>query len=264
MAANLLAVPETLIVIFLGLLGLVFGSFTSVLVHRVPNRESIMGRSKCPHCGNEISAKYNIPIIGYLLARGRCSKCAQMISLRYPLLELGTSLTVIVVGFATSNYYQFFAWEIFAIIGLALSVIDLQLKRLPDLLTFPLFIIGLLILTLQSWSDNNFEPLVRALECSAALTLFYLITMIASRGGMGMGDVKLGLSIGLFTGYLGATTTFISSMISFLLGSIVGLLAMILGKATRKTGIPFGPFMIIGALLGPWITQIVKDFYSLS
>ena len=227
-------------------LGLTFGSFSSVLVARVPSRKSLWTRSECTHCGNQIKATYNIPVLSYLLLRGKCSNCQAQIGAIYPALELTTA------GFFLSGVLLFHTWTslvlwlILIIIGVPLTVIDFTLHRLPDLLTAPLFGVSAAVICIDAIVGKHFDRLIPSLVGALALPAFYLALLIISRGGMGMGDVKLSAGIGVVSGFFGVKIVLVSCFAAYILGSVIGIGLMLAGKAGRKTAIPFGPFMLVG------------------
>ncbi|MEI6648520.1 MAG: prepilin peptidase [Actinomycetes bacterium] len=240
-------------------LGLVFGSFNSVLVGRIPDRENINGRSKCPKCGTQLAARDNIPVLGYLMLRGKCRNCKNPISSRYLLLEMCTAAAMFIPLFRFQGYFVIAAWESFIIFGIALIAIDLEHHRLPDLLTGPLFLSGAIFLGIDAFKNHHTSQLFHALLYGfSACAIFYSIHIL-SKGGMGMGDVKLAASMGLFSGYVSATAVYVSAMTGFALGSLVGVSLMVAKKATRKTAVPFGPFMIVGTVLSLWITPVINQ-----
>lgn len=137
-------------------------------------------------------------------------------------------------------------WLILVTIGVPLTVIDVTLHRLPDRLTLALFLLSAIVILGDSLYHHNYTRLIPTLIGSLALPAFYLALMIISRGGMGMGDVKLAAGIGLVGGFFGVRTVLESSFAAYILGSVIGIGLMVAGKAGRKTAIPFGPFMLVG------------------
>ncbi len=244
-------------------LGLAFGSFVTVLVARVPGRQGLVSFSQCPTCNHPLAAKDNIPVIGFLILRGKCRYCKAKISLRYPLIELITAICVMMPVLKFDGWWIVLAWVTFIVLGIALAVIDFEHHRLPDRLTVPLFLISLFLLAGDAIANHHLHRLKIALISAIALSFFYLFVNVASRGGMGMGDVKLALSIGLLTGYASMAAVLAASFGAFLLGSVGGIAMLFLGGATRKTAVPFGPFMIIGTFLTPWTTQYVVSILNL-
>jgi leader peptidase (prepilin peptidase)/N-methyltransferase len=243
------SLPTPFLFLFATLLGLTFGSFATVLVARVPTRESLWTRSRCTECSRQILASENIPLFGYLRLKGRCAGCRTRISFLYPLIEVSTALLFIAGIFLFHSGVQVTFWLALVIFGLPLTIIDLTLHRLPDLLTAALFIAAALIIVAQAFITHRYDRLVPSLIGSISLVAFYFALMIISRGGMGMGDVKLSASLGLISGFFGVRAVLVSSFAAYLLGSVIGIALMIGGKAGRKTAIPFGPFMIIGQVI---------------
>lgn len=250
-------VPPLFLFLLIAIFGLIFGSFNTVLVARIPTRESLWGRSKCTLCGVQIRNKDNIPLFGYLLLRGKCRNCRQHFSRRYFYLEITTAVATFIPFFIFDRLTMIAAWMVFVILGVALSAIDFQLHRLPDALNGALYVSGLALLSLDAALNNRLGHLRSALFASILLSAFFWLVNLLSKGGMGMGDVKLAASIGLYAGYISALSVYIAAMASFALGSVVGLVIIISQKGTRKTAVPFGPFMIVGALISIWATPLI-------
>jgi len=252
------SLPPLFFFVVVALLGLVFGSFNTVLIARIPDLLSLNGRSKCPSCGQQIKSRDNIPVIGYLLLRGKCRSCKKQISPRYLIVELITAIAVFIPLIKFDRWALIAAWEIFVILGIALSAIDFELHRLPDALTGPMYLLVLVFLTIDALTNHRAHYLNHAFLASIILGAFYWIVNRLSKGGMGLGDAKLATTIGLLTGYISATSVYVASMAGFALGSLVGVGLMIFKKAGRKSALPFGPFMIAGAIVALWITPWVN------
>jgi leader peptidase (prepilin peptidase) / N-methyltransferase len=238
------------VVALMALLGLVVGSFLNVVIHRVPAGESVVRpRSRCPGCGTEIAARDNVPVLSWLLLRGRCRSCGAPISIRYPLVEL---LTAAVFGVLTASIGVTWALPAFlylGAVGVALGAIDLDTKRLPNALTLPSYAVGGVLLLLPAVADSAWDSYLRAWLGAAALFSFYLLLVLVYPAGMGLGDVKLAGVLGLYLGWLGWGVLVVGGFLGFLLGAVVGAGLMLSSRAGRKTKIPFGPYMLVGALL---------------
>jgi leader peptidase (prepilin peptidase)/N-methyltransferase len=256
--------PPLILYLLIGVLGLIFGSFNSVLVSRIPVKESISGRSKCPSCGNQIANRDNLPILGYLILKGKCRNCHRVISPRYLVLEILTAISVFLPFLAFDRWFLILSWEVFIVLGIALAAIDLEHHRLPDVLTSSLYLFGLILISLDAVMSHWVHQLHNAFIASIVLGAFYWIVNLLSKGGMGMGDVKLATSIGLFTGYTSALAVYVASMTGFALGSLVGVSLVLAKKATRKSAVPFGPFMLVGAVASIWITPWITHLRGLS
>ncbi len=247
------------------LLGLAVGSFLNVVAYRVPLGLSVVAPpSSCPSCGSGIDARDNIPILSWLLLRGKCRNCAEPISVRYLVLEAITGVLFVVVAVrflpnaldsesvagAISAALLIVAFLYFAAISVALSAIDLDVHRLPNAIVLPAYAVGAVLLGGSAIAGANLVGLASMAAGSGALVLFYLILALVRPGGMGMGDVKLAGVIGLFLGALGWGPLVVGVFAAFLLGGLYGLALIITGRASRKSGVPFGPWMLGGAWVG--------------
>ncbi|MGN6162717.1 MAG: prepilin peptidase [Marmoricola sp.] len=239
-------IPVALSATLIGVLGLAIGSFLNVVIHRVPAGESIVRpASRCPECGHEIRNRHNVPVIGWLILKGRCYDCRAPISLRYPLVEAGTAALFVGTVLRFSDEPRLWpAYLYLAAIGIALALIDLDVHRLPDVIVLPSYIVGAALLLI----DWNPHALLRAVEGGAILFAFYYAIAVIAKGAMGFGDVKLAGLLGGAMAYWSWGTLLTGAFLAFIIGSVVGVLLISLGKAGRKTAIPFGPFMILGAL----------------
>lgn len=239
-------IPVWVSATLLGILGLAIGSFLNVVIHRVPAGESIVRPpSACPNCGHAIRNRHNIPVLGWLVLKGRCYDCMSRISPRYPLVEAGTSALFVAVVVKFEHEPRLWPALLYlAAIGMALALIDLDVHRLPDVIVLPSY----LVLTALLLIDWNPHALLRALEGAAALFAFYYLIAVIAKGAMGFGDVKLAGVLGGAMAYVSWGTLLTGAFLAFITGSVIGVLLMSVGKAGRKTAIPFGPFMILGAI----------------
>jgi leader peptidase (prepilin peptidase)/N-methyltransferase len=241
-------VPDVAVAALAAVFGLLIGSFLNVVVWRVPRGESIVSPpSACPRCGKAIRPRDNIPVLGWLLLRGKCRDCGEPISARYPVVEAGTGLLFFLVGLRFGAQAQLLAYLYLAAVSIALALIDLDVKRLPDVLTLPSYGVGLVLLGLASLSDPH--PLLRAALGAAAMFGVYFALCFAYPAGMGFGDVKLSGVLGLYTAWLGWDVWAAGLMLGFLLGGFFGIGVVLSKRGGRKTAVPFGPFMIIGAFV---------------
>lgn len=223
--------------------GAVAGSFLSVVAHRVPRGESIVGpRSRCASCGAQIAAYDNIPIVSWLLLRGRCRHCGERISVRYPLVELGTGLAFAATTLVLwSEPAQLVLGLAFVATLAAIVLTDLELRLIPNRVLIVSAVAGV---ALAAGLDPSSLP-ERAIAAAAAGGLLLAVALAYPRG-MGLGDVKLAAVMGLYLGRAVAPAL----LIAFAAGSLVGL-ALIArhGAAARKRAIPFGPFLALGGLI---------------
>jgi leader peptidase (prepilin peptidase) / N-methyltransferase len=253
----------TAVVLASALLGLLLGSFLNVVVHRVPRGESVASPpSACPRCGTRIAARDNVPVLSWLLLRGRCRSCRAPISPRYPLVEAGTAglFAVVALRFA-DDLAVLPAYLYLAAVGLALALIDIDVKRLPNALTYPSYPVAVALLGLASLLGAESGSFLRALLGGVVALALYLALVLAYPAGMGLGDLKLSGVLGLYLGWLGWGVLALGLFLGFLLGGVFGVVLIALGRGGRKSKVPFGPFMIGGALLAVLVGQPLVDAY---
>jgi len=235
--------------------GLIAGSFVTVVAHRVPRGESIVGpRSRCPACGAQIAAYDNVPLFSWLVLRGRARCCGASISPRYPLTELALGLLYAATVLALWDEPGEIALGlVFVTMLLAITLTDLERRIIPNKILLVAAVLGIAIAAV---SDPASLP-ERIAAAAAAGGLLFLAALAYPRG-MGLGDVKLAATMGLFLGRdVGPAI-----LVALLAGSLVGL-AMIArdGVAARKTAIPFGPFLALGGVVGLLAGDQLVDWY---
>lgn len=238
---------------FLG--GLMAGSFVSVVAHRVPRGESIVGpRSRCPRCGRQIAAYDNVPVFSWLLLRGRARCCGEPISPRYPLTEL----TLGALYAATVLVLWDEPWEV--ALGLVLVTVlatitltDLERRIIPN----AILIVGALAGAAIAAAGDPGSLVERAIAATAAGGVLFAAALAYPKG-MGLGDVKLAATMGVFLGRNVAPAI----LVALLAGALLGL-AMIVreGVDARKRAIPFGPFLALGGVVGLLCGDQLVDWY---
>jgi leader peptidase (prepilin peptidase)/N-methyltransferase len=235
--------------------GLIFGSFLTVVAHRVPRGESVVGgRSHCPNCGAQIAAYDNVPVFSWLLLRGRSRCCGAPISPRYPLTELTLAvLWVATVAVLWGDPTEIALGLVFTATLLAVTLTDLERRVIPNKILLVAAVLGVLIAAI---GDPGSLP-ERAIAAAAAGGILFLV-VLAYPKGMGLGDVKLTAVMGLYLGRNVAPAV----LVALLVGAIVGL-AMIArdGAAARKRAIPFGPFLALGGVVGLLAGDQLVDLY---
>lgn len=235
----------------LGLFGAIIGSFLNVVVWRVPRGESVvLPPSRCPACGQVIRARDNVPVLSWLVLRGRCRDCREPISIRYPLVETTTAVLFVLVVVRLGWNWTVPAYLYLAALGLSLALIDLDSHRLPDALVLPAYPVLAILLTAASWAGGDWPALLRAAIGGAALWLLYGGLMVIRPGGMGFGDVKLAGVLGAGLAFLGWGPLMVGAFAAFLLGGAYAIGLMVFGRAGRRSRIPFGPWMVLGAAAG--------------
>ncbi|GAA1770919.1 prepilin peptidase [Luedemannella helvata] len=259
--------PASMIVLLvvITLLGLAVGSFLNVVIHRVPRGESVVSPpSRCPACAAPIRPWHNVPVVSWLALRGRCAGCGTRISVRYPLVELATGGVFAALAVrlaATDQLGAVPAMAYFAALGIALAMIDIDVRRLPNALVLPSYPVVALLLVAASAVHGDWSALGRAGLGAAALFAFFLAVALLYPGGMGMGDVKLAGLLGGVLAYLSWSTVIIGTFTGFLLGALLGVAVMLVRRGERRTAVPFGPFMIAGGLLAVFAAAPLADLY---
>lgn len=249
-----------------GLVGLAVGSFLNVVIYRVPRGESLVRPpSHCPACGAAVRNRHNIPVVGWLVLRGRCADCRAPIGVRYPLVELTTGvvfagLTAWLAAHQLTSAVP--AYLYFAGIGIALAVIDLDCRRLPNAIVLPSYPVLGALLTLSAWWQHDWWALARAGIGGAALFAFFFVLAFAYPAGMGFGDIRLAGIVGGMLGYLSWSALLIGAFGGFLLGAVVGVAVLAGHRGDRKTALPFGPFMILAALAAIVVAGPISTAYQ--
>lgn len=271
-----------------GVLGLLIGSFLNVVVWRVPRGDSLLPGSRCPGCDAAIRPWQNVPIVSWLILRGRCANCDGRISARYPLVELSTGVVFVLVACwwafwgpmaagapwtpgTEGHMLGAAAWWLalagylwFAAAGIALTLIDLDHRRLPDTIVLPSTLVIVVLLSSAALLNGEWSRLVATLGGGAALFAFYFLIALVYPRGIGGGDVKLAPLIGAIAGFVGWAPLAVGAFAGFLLGAVVGLVLIAARRSSRRTGIPFGPFMLSGAWVGIlWGQEVGRAYLGL-
>jgi leader peptidase (prepilin peptidase)/N-methyltransferase len=257
-----LGASSWLVVVFVALLGLVIGSFLNVVAWRVPNGQSVVRPpSACPQCGHTIRGRDNIPVISWLLLRGKCRDCGAPISIQYPIVEAVTALLFVLVVLKFGLGIEFVAYAYLAALAVVLTVIDLSVHRLPDVIVLPAYPVLLVLFATECLVTGEWWPLATAAIGGAILFALYFAAAIVYPGGMGFGDVKLAGVIGIALGWLGWGPLVVGGFSAFVIGGVVGIILIAARKSGRKSGLPFGPFMFAGALVGIAVGSQLWDAY---
>jgi leader peptidase (prepilin peptidase)/N-methyltransferase len=245
---------SALTVIAAAVLGLAIGSFLNVVIWRVPRGESVnRPASHCPRCDTAIKPYDNLPVLSWLLLRGRCRSCRNPISARYPLVELGTGVLFALMAVKFGAHAVLPAYLYLAAVGIALSLIDVDVKRLPDIIVLPSYGVAAVLLGIAAATGHDASRALRALIGMALYYgLFAVLRLIYPRG-MGFGDVKLAGVLGLYLGWLGYGVLFVGIFAGSLLGGVVGIGLLASRQASRKTKVPYGPFMVAGAMVAVFL-----------
>jgi len=244
---------------FAGVLGAVFGSFLNVVVYRLPRHESLVTpASHCPVCAAAVKPYDNVPILSWLLLRGHCRSCGSPISPRYPLVEALTAALCVGAVLAHHTAATIALSVVLILLVVPAAVIDLEHRIIPNQITGLGAVLALIVgVTL----DPGGEP--ARLIAGAAAGGFLLLAALAYPGGMGMGDVKLAGMMGLFLGSAVAPALLVGLLAGVTLGVFV--IARKGATAGRKTAVPFGPFLALGAVfavfLGPQLVHVYVNHF---
>lgn len=273
----LVAIPSVVLLGALGgVLGLLIGSFLNVVIYRVPAGLSVVRpRSACPACRGAIRSVDNIPVVSWVVLRGRCRDCSNPISARYPIVELvtGVLFAVVTVRFAPTDAAAAPGGSVAAAgaltvaflylmaISVALTMIDLDTHTLPNAIVLPAYPVLLVLLSGASLLSGDWTALLRGAIGMAVLGAVYLLLALVVPGGMGLGDVKLAGVVGLVLAYLGWGPLAVGAFGAFLLGGIFAIVLVASRRAGRRSGIPFGPWMVCGAWVGVFFGAALWNGY---
>lgn len=245
-----------------GVLGLLVGSFLNVVIWRVPRGESVASPpSACPSCEHRIRPVDNVPVVSWLLLSGRCRDCGARISARYPAVELGTALLFGLTAWHFGPGWHLPAFLYLVAVGIALALIDLDVHRLPNAIVLPSYLAAGVLLGGAALLEGEPQVLLRTALAGAVLYAFYFVLALVYPAGMGFGDVKLAGVLGMYLGFLGWGQVVAGGFLGFLLGGLVGIVLMLAGRAGRKSKIPFGPFMLVGAGIAVFFGGSLVDWY---
>lgn len=247
-----------------GMFGLAIGSFLNVVIYRVPNKMSLNGRSHCPKCDRMIRGYDNIPVLSWFILGGKCRDCKETISWRYPFIEAlhAAFWVAIVLFFGPIAPMLVPILLFFASISVALTMIDFDTMTLPNSIVYPTIVINAVYLTTFAVINGEIDNLARAGLASLILTGFYFIIYIASKGrGLGFGDVKLAIALGLILGWFGWGAVIVGTFAAFVVGGIPGAILMAAGVLKKGKPIPFGPMLLLGAWLGIFFGESIWTVY---
>jgi leader peptidase (prepilin peptidase)/N-methyltransferase len=249
---------NTLVVAAAVVYGLLIGSFLNAWAYRLPRGLSVArGRSVCPHCGAQIRAYDNIPVVSWLVLRGRCRDCGAPISLRYPVGEGLTAALFGLVAAVDGLSWMLVPHLLFVATLVLVSEVDLEARIIPDVIILPTAAIGLawmLVLRPQHW----LQWLVSGLGAAAfLLVVSWVYERVRGLTGLGMGDVKMALCMGFFLGAAVVPALFVA----FIVGALGGLLLIARRGGNGKTAIPFGPFLAVGGVVGLFLGQPAIHWY---
>ncbi|MDP2641473.1 MAG: prepilin peptidase [Candidatus Yanofskybacteria bacterium] len=241
--------------------GLSAGSFVNALVFRLEHGRSLLGRSQCPQCGQQLSWTDLIPFISFLLLRGKCRSCKSTISLQYPIVEFATGLLFLLlyIHVISLSFPQIVV--LFGIVTLlaAIFLYDLKHMLIPDVLLYPAIGLALLWRFFESWPLSHGEWAHLAASALGAAFFFFLIYALSKGRAMGFGDVKLAFFMGLFLSW---PSLLVALFFAFFSGAFVGITLVGRKKKALRSEIPFGPFLIAGTFFALLWGKDIFDWYQ--
>jgi leader peptidase (prepilin peptidase) / N-methyltransferase len=242
--------------------GLLVGSFLTVVVDRVPRGASVVSPgSACGNCGLRLGFRDLFPVFSWLALRGKCRRCRTNIGTEPLVLEL---LTGLVFGLFAWKFGLDWALPAFCVFGaglIGLSWIDLRTKRLPREIIYVTVAIGIPLLCLASLVRHEPRRMWMMLLGAGLALAFMGLVYVASRGGMGDGDVRLSPLLGAYLGWINPGLVGVGLFLGFFAGAAVGVAMMAAGRAGRKTAVPFRPFLALGAIVAVFIGQRCIDIF---
>jgi leader peptidase (prepilin peptidase) / N-methyltransferase len=234
----------------LAVAGLTAGCWLTMLAARVPRGESLrLPAGRCAACGSPAGAADLIPLLGWVRLRRRCGECRLAFGYWYPAAGLVTAAALIAMWLRFGASPELAPFCYLAVVGVALAFVDARYQRLPDLLTLPSYPVAVAALGVSAlFTPGGGRHFGYALIGMAAVWLFFLLQVLIYPAGMGWGDVKLSGLIGLYLGWFGAGAVLAGLLGGYLLAAVTGLGLIAARRATRKSRLPFGPFMLASAL----------------
>ncbi len=266
-------------ILFTGLFGLLVGSFLNVVIYRVPKMMElawaveaaelrgeatvaqpsfnlVSPRSSCPHCGHQIRAWENIPILSWLFLRGKCSACSARISARYPIIEAVTAgLSAAAVAFFGFNTLGLAA-VVFSMILLTLAMIDVDTQLLPDSINLPLLWLGLSANLFGLFAPLRDAVIGAMFGYLLLWSVYWLFKLATGKEGMGYGDFKLLAALGAWFGWQSIPAII---LLSSIVGAVIGIALIILAKRGREVPMPFGPYLAGAGLLMLYVREPINS-----
>lgn len=258
--------PQPLLIVFLFILGTSIGSFLNVLIDRLPQEKSLLGRSKCDFCHTQLQPLDLVPVISYIGLKGYSRCCRKKLSIQYPLIECATGLLFVFFGLYEFSFSLGLRFAVIAILCtfVVIIVADFKYHIIPDSMQIAFFVFSLVFLFL-SQSLSNLNSLYQHLVWGVSVMIPILILFLITRGrGMGFGDVKLAFTMGFLLGFIDGL---LALYIGFITGAVVGIVLLLSRQRRLKSKIAFGPFLILGTLVmfffAPSIHSIFRALFNL-
>jgi leader peptidase (prepilin peptidase)/N-methyltransferase len=238
-----------------GAFGATIGSFLNVVAYRLPRAESLVHPgSRCPGCGTAIKVYDNVPVFGWLLLRGRCRSCRTAISPRYPIIEALTGALAVGVVLTKHSASAIALGLVLVVVLVPVALIDLEHRIIPNKITLPAAVAAVAI-----GAALDLKGVPEQLIAGSGAGGFLLAFLLMYPRGMGMGDVKLAVVLGLFLGRSVGVAILAGVLTATLMGAVV--IARVGVEAGRKTAVPFGPFLAFGGVMGLFAGPAIIHWY---
>ena len=238
-----------------GAFGATIGSFLNVVAYRLPRAESLVHPgSRCPGCGTAIKVYDNVPVFGWLMLRGRCRSCRTAISPRYPIIEALTGALAVAVVLTKHSASAIALGLVLVVVLVPVALIDLEHRIIPNKITLPAAVAAVAI-----GAALDLKGVPEQLIAGAGAGGFLLAFLLMYPRGMGMGDVKLAVVLGLFLGRSVGVAILAGVLTATLVGAVV--IARVGVEAGRKTAVPFGPFLAFGGVIGLFAGPAIIHWY---
>jgi leader peptidase (prepilin peptidase)/N-methyltransferase len=249
----------TLITVFI--FGTMLGSFLNVCIARLPAGESVVSpRSRCPGCRTQIAWYDNLPLLSYVILGARCRACGHRISAIYPMVEILTGALTVALWLQLGPTLAFAGYLAFAAALVTITFIDLDHQIIPDVISLPGIVVGLLVSLVSPLVTPADAVLGVLVGGGSLLAVAWTYRLVRGHDGMGGGDIKLLAMIGAFLGW---QSIFVTVMVASIVGSVIGIATMLYQRADTRLAIPFGPFLAGGALVYLFFGERILALYSL-
>lgn len=253
------ALPDAVLMLYALVIGLCVGSFLNVVIYRLPLGQSLVSPgSRCTKCGYQLRWYDNVPVLSWALLGGRCRQCRTAISIQYPVVEIVTGLLFVLVAWLTPVGPLLVARLILVAILVALFGIDLEHQILPNSITLPGIVIGLMfsVIAPPGWKDALLGALLGAGVLYGIAAAYYAVRR---EEGLGMGDVKMLAMIGAFLGWKAVLVTLVLSSFS---GALIGMALIAAQRGGMKLALPFGTFLAVGAVAAMLVGDPLIAWYA--
>lgn len=257
--------PGWFLYIIAGLLGAILGSFANVCIVRLPRSKSVVWPpSHCPLCDHRLTWWENLPLVSFLILKGRCRRCRGRISVRYPIVELLCIALSVLLWRYFSNPLEYLVYLCLFIVPLVVvSFIDLSHRIVPDVISIPGIFVGIGAHTLLAGKGRYGEAAIDSLAGAVAGALFlflvaYAYEKLKKQEGLGGGDIKLMAMLGAFFGWRAAIFILLMSSV---IGSVIGIIFIIILRKDMKFAVPFGPFLALAGIINLFVGDRLVYWY---